>query len=99
MCLWKNWKKVSTKYRNIIQLSTPTGKAWESTNSRKGYWRVAKCPILQRNLDNSYWNNRGLKSLINRINLASCILIEPPCTEGMHGGVRGRELITPSYLI
>lgn len=79
MCLWKNWKKVSTKYRNIIQLSTPTGKAWESTNSRKGYWRVAKCPILQRNLDNSYWNNRGLKSL--------------------HGGMRGRELITPDYLI
>ena len=66
MCLWKNWKKTSTRYRNLIQLGTPPGKAWEWANSRKGYWRVARSPILQRNLDNSYWSHRGLKSLTNR---------------------------------
>lgn len=66
MCLWKNWKKPQTKYRNLVQLGSPPNKAWEWANSRKGYWRVAKSPILHRNLDNSYWSHRGLKSLINR---------------------------------
>lgn len=66
MCLWKNWKKPQTKYRNLVQLGSPPNKSWEWANSRKGYWRVAKSPILHRNLDNSYWSHRGLKSLINR---------------------------------
>ena len=66
MCLWKNWKKPQTKYRNLVQLGSPPNKSWEWANSRKGYWRVARSPILQRNLDNSYWSHRGLKSLRNR---------------------------------
>lgn len=66
MCLWKNWKKTRTKYKNLIRLGAPPSKAWEWANSRKGYWRIAKSPILHRNLDNSYWNHRGLKSLANR---------------------------------
>ena len=66
MCLWKNWKKPQTKYRNLVQLGSPPNKSWEWANSRKGYWRVAKSPILHRNLDNSYWSHRGLKSLRNR---------------------------------
>ena len=66
MCLWKNWKKIQTKYRNLIKLEVLPSKAWEWANSRKGYWRVARSPILQRSLDNSYWSQRGLKSLANR---------------------------------
>lgn len=66
MCLWKNWKKIQTKYRNLIRLGNLPSKAWEWANSRKGYWRVARSPILQRSLDNSYWSQRGLKSLANR---------------------------------
>lgn len=66
MCLWKNWKKIKTKYRNLIRLGTPTNKAWEWANSRKGYWRISKSPILHRNLGSSYWSSQGLKSLYNR---------------------------------
>lgn len=66
MCLWKNWKKPQTKFRNLVQLGTPVNKAWEWANSRKGYWRISKSPILHRNLGNSYWSYRGLKSLQNR---------------------------------
>lgn len=66
MCLWKNWKKPKTKFRNLIKLGTPRHKAWEWANSRKGYWRISNSPILDRNLGNSYWSNRGLKNLHNR---------------------------------
>ncbi|MED4929016.1 group II intron reverse transcriptase/maturase, partial [Bacillus smithii] len=41
-------------------------KAYEWGNSRKGYWRISKSPILHRTLGNSYWSNQGLKSLQKR---------------------------------
>ena len=66
MCLWKEWKYPRTKIRNLIKLGVPTWKAYEWGNSRKGYWRIANSPILHKTLSNSYWNNRGLRSLQKR---------------------------------
>lgn len=66
MCLWKSWKKPKTKIRNLIKLGVPSWKAYEWGNSRKGYWRISKSPILHKTLGNSYWSNQGLKSLQKR---------------------------------
>ena len=66
MCVWKSWKKPSTKVRKLTGLGIPKGKAHEWGNSRKGYWRISKSPILHRALGNSYWSSRGLKSLVSR---------------------------------
>ncbi|MEK4223215.1 group II intron reverse transcriptase/maturase [Bacillus sp. FSL W8-0116] len=66
MCLWKNWKTSKTRIRNLIKLGVPEWKAYEWGNSRKGYWRISKSPILHRSLGNSYWSNQGLKSLQKR---------------------------------
>ena len=63
MCLWRNWKKPRTRVRNLIRLKVPYGKAYEWGNTRKGYWRTSKSPILHRTLGNSYWESQGLKSL------------------------------------
>lgn len=66
MCMWKNWKKPSTKVRKLIGLGVPQGKAFEWGNSRKSYWRISKSPILHRSLGNTYWSSQGLKSLLSR---------------------------------
>lgn len=66
MCMWKNWKKPSTKVRNLVSLGVPKRKAYEWGNSRKSYWRISNSPILHRTLGNSYWNSQGLKSLLSR---------------------------------
>jgi len=66
MCVWKSWKKPSTKVRKLTGLGVPKGKAHEWGNSRKGYWRISKSPILHRALGNSYWSSQGLKSLVSR---------------------------------
>ena len=66
MCMWKDWKKPSTKVRKLIGLSIPKGKAYEWGNSRKSYWRISKSPVLHRALGNSYWSSQGLKSLVAR---------------------------------
>lgn len=66
MCQWKEWKKPKTKVRKLVGFGIPKEKAYEWGNSRKKYWRVAKSPILQRTLSNSYWSLKGLKSLYER---------------------------------
>lgn len=55
MIIWKQWKKVHTRMRNLIKLGIPKGKAYEWSNSRKSYCRIAHSPILCRALDNAYF--------------------------------------------
>lgn len=52
MVIWKQWKKVSTKYNNLRKLGIENEKAWEFANTRKGYWRIANSPILKRSISN-----------------------------------------------
>ena len=46
MCYWKQWKKIRTRYDNLVKLGIEKCKAWEYANTRKGYWRIANSHIL-----------------------------------------------------
>jgi RNA-directed DNA polymerase len=46
MVIWKQWKRISTRLRNLIKLGVKKPKAWEWANTRKGYWHTAKSFIL-----------------------------------------------------
>ena len=65
MCLWKQWKKIRTKYRNLIRLGLPNWAAFNLANTRKAYWHIAG-DSLNNALPNAYWANLGLMSLTNR---------------------------------
>ena len=52
MVTWKRWKKIRTRFKNLVKAGIGKGKAWEFANSRKGYWRVAGSPILSRAIPN-----------------------------------------------
>jgi RNA-directed DNA polymerase len=66
MVEWKQWKNPKTRVRKLKSLGVPDQKAYEWGNTRKKFWRIASSPILHKTLDNSYWSNRGLKSLYQR---------------------------------
>ncbi|ASN07437.1 group II intron reverse transcriptase/maturase [Virgibacillus necropolis] len=66
MVRWKEWKKVKTKYKNLMKQGIKPGKAWEWANTRKAFWRIAKSPILNKALGDQYWLSQGLKSLSSR---------------------------------
>lgn len=68
MCLWKQWKLPRTKVKRLIALGMPKGKAYEWGNSRKGYWRISKSPILDRALNKRFFESYQLKSLTERYN-------------------------------
>lgn len=65
MIRWKEWKNPRTRVKNLERLGAGE-KAYEWGNSRKGYWRVAKSPILHKTLGFAYWRDQGLKSLTAR---------------------------------
>ncbi|MHB1178117.1 MAG: group II intron reverse transcriptase/maturase [Daejeonella sp.] len=55
MTIWKQWKKIQARIRNLIKLGIPADKAYEWSNSRKSYCRIAHSPILSRALNNAYF--------------------------------------------
>ena len=63
MCIWKQWKKVKTRYKNLNKLGLNHYQAIKFANTRKGYWRVANSVILNTTLTNKFFNDLGLKSL------------------------------------
>lgn len=63
MCIWKQWKKVRTRYKNLKKLGLNHYQAIKFANTRKGYWRVANSAILNTTLTNQFFNDLGLKSL------------------------------------
>ena len=69
MCFWKQWKKVKTRYDNLIRLGIRKTKAWEFANTRKGYWRISNSPVLSRTVTNEYLKKLGLLSIAQRYSL------------------------------
>jgi group II intron reverse transcriptase/maturase len=65
-CIWKQWKKVKTKYKNLMKLGISTEKAWEFANTRKGYWRISGSPILSTSITTERLEIKGFKSLVKR---------------------------------
>ncbi len=65
MCLWKQWKRVRTRYRELRALGLPEWVVHPFANARKGPWRMAHGP-MNRALDNTYWQAQGLMSLTER---------------------------------
>jgi group II intron reverse transcriptase/maturase len=62
-CIWKTWKKVKTRFRNLMKLKVPKNKAWEYANTRKSYWRISNSPILKKTITNQKLTNYGFTSL------------------------------------
>ncbi len=52
MYIWKQWKRIRTRFAQLKRLGATEQKAWEWANTRKGYWRIAGSWILSTTLTN-----------------------------------------------
>ena len=59
MFIWKQWKRIRTRGRNLMKLGINKYKAWEYANTRKGYWRTARSPILTRSVTSDRLKQAG----------------------------------------
>lgn len=64
MCLWKQWKRVRTRIRELRALGLPDWIVFKMANSRRGVWEMSR--NTNNALNNSYWERQGLMSLLHR---------------------------------
>jgi len=57
--IWKQWKKVKTKYRNLRKLGISSIGAYKAANTSKGYWRAVEGVILKTALTNDRLRQSG----------------------------------------
>jgi group II intron reverse transcriptase/maturase len=62
-CIWKQWKLVRTRMRNLQRLGVSEDQAYQWANTRKGYWRISASPIIQRTITTKRLKQSGYKSL------------------------------------
>ena len=63
---WKRWKRVRTRYENLIKLGVPHDNAWQWANTRKGYWCIAGSMIMTTTMDNRYFETLGFPNILER---------------------------------
>ncbi|GAB2866650.1 group II intron reverse transcriptase/maturase [Yaniella soli] len=56
---WKEWKLPRTRVRMLRNLGIRPNQAYQWGNASRGYWRIAKSPILHRALSTQYWQEQG----------------------------------------
>lgn len=66
MVFWKRWKRVRTKYENLKKLGISHDDALKQANTRKGYWRTSRMPIMHKALSNDRLERNGFVSLLSR---------------------------------
>lgn len=65
MCIWKQWKRIRTKIRELLKLGVNQIKAIQWGLTSLGYCRVAHSPILSSTLTNDYFTHRGYVGFTN----------------------------------
>ena len=58
-CIWKSWKRIRTRIRNLKKLGIPEWQAVKWGFTRRGGWHVVQSPILQTTLTNERLQKRG----------------------------------------
>jgi hypothetical protein len=67
MCVRKQWKKIHTRFQNLMKLGLDRQRAWEFANTRKSYWRTSNSPILARTITNEYLKKRGYSGFVSQL--------------------------------
>ena len=59
LVIWKQWKRVKTRFRNLMKLGISRHQSRLFSNTRKSYWRTSKSPILQTSISNVLLEKAG----------------------------------------
>lgn len=71
--VWRQWKRPSTRARNLIRLGLNEARAWKSAVNGRGPWRNSGAPHMNQALPKKLWDRLGLVSILDTINRLSRI--------------------------
>lgn len=63
MCIWKQWKNVSTRIDSLLRLHVPWKLAFKWGKSQKGYWRIAHSQVMTTSVTNRILKKAGFVGL------------------------------------
>ena len=63
MCYWKQWRWARTKIKNLLALGVRLKSAIQHGVSSKSYWHMARTPVTQQALNNTWLAAQGLLSV------------------------------------
>ena len=90
--IWKQWKKVKTKYRNLRKLGISHSGAYKVANTSNKYWRAVEGVVVKTALTNVRLRRAATlssRTIIKRFVRKTWNRRVPI---GTHGGVRGRQV-------
>jgi len=71
--LWRQWKRPSTRARNLIRLGLDEARAWKSAINGRGPWWNSGASQMNQALPKKRWDRLGLVSILDTINRLSRI--------------------------
>ena len=63
--IWKRWKRVRTKYRNLRKMGVPENLVYQAANSRRGYWFTSNTVAVKMALTKERLIHNGFYDLAN----------------------------------
>ncbi|MDR2741292.1 MAG: hypothetical protein LBB98_03965 [Treponema sp.] len=63
------WKRVRTRFENLIQLRIPPDQTWQWANTRKSCWRTANSWILTRTITSHYLKSMSFPEILERFEI------------------------------
>lgn len=66
--VWRQWKRPSTRARNLIRLGIGEGRACASASNGRGPWWNSGAPHMNQALPKKLWDRLGLVSILDTIN-------------------------------
>jgi RNA-directed DNA polymerase len=71
--MWRQWKRPSTRARNLIRLGLGEVRAWKSAVNGRGPWWKSGASHMNQALPKKLWDRLGLVSILDTINRLSRI--------------------------
>ncbi len=65
--IWRHWKRVHTRARNLMQRGLSEKRAWQSATNGRGPWWNSGASHMNRAFPKSYFDKLGLVSLLDQL--------------------------------
>lgn len=66
--IWRQWKRPSTRARNLVRLGIDEARAWKSVVNGRGPWWNSGASHMNQALPKKLWDRLGLVSILDTIN-------------------------------
>ena len=90
MVIWKQWKRIRTRFQNLMKLGISKFQAMMFSNTRKGYWHTPKAQSCQPQSETILYKKQVIYFSLLIIALFVGKLRNRRIPNGTYGGVRGQ---------